>query len=203
MKRHTNKHITLFGLIISVLTVFGVAGASSVNAETTKTEEVELQFTLNPTLNLTVSSQEMKISDLMPGNAKDSNEITVTVTSNVVGGYYLAATAGTSSTDTKLKSGASAIESLDTTANLNNMTEAGSNTWGFRYAVGESALTNSKYNGLPKDGGDNGATGTKLTTTQDPAKTETVKCQVGVKVDSTLPPGTYQNVVNFYAVSNK
>lgn len=207
MKRHTNKQKKLLSVVVLGLVALGLAGVGKVRAAETKTSNVDVKFTVNSTMNVTIDKETMTVSELMPGTSGESDVATVTVKSNAVGGYYLSATAGTHETDTSLKQDAAgvekSIESIDTKADLENLSGQTGNKWGFRFTTGDEAgLTSMHYNGLPQDGNDGGKTGTQLVNVTSPTPDQKVKCQVGVKVDSDLPAGTYKNVVNFYVVAN-
>lgn len=206
MKRHTKTQKGLFGIVLG-LVILGLAGAGNAQAQTTQTEQVDVKFTLNPTMTLTIEGgDEMKIEGLNPGSYKDSNEITLKADTNAAGGFYLTATAGTKETDTNLKmeGGSKSIASIAAGSPIASMEAAGDNTWGFAFANTSDALKTSQYYGLKLDGDDvsDGEAGTGLRLLDINDTDREVKCKIGVKAGSDLAAGTYQNVVNFYVVTN-
>ena len=87
---------------------------------------VGVGFTFNPTLSINLSSADILIPNLAPGNSSDSNTITVTVNTNTAYGYTLNATVGEatnyntrnlkrSDTDAVLRSTPTAFTLLSTT----------------------------------------------------------------------------------------
>ncbi|MBQ3433081.1 hypothetical protein IJG22_02165, partial [Candidatus Saccharibacteria bacterium] len=55
---------------------------------------VDVEFTLNPTISINLSSNDLIIDNLTPGSSSDSNIITVDISTNAGYGYYMSATAG-------------------------------------------------------------------------------------------------------------
>lgn len=198
MIRHTNKKTKLFGVLFGLAVLGLTIGAANVSAEgKTATEEVPVQFTFNSTLNLTVSEDNMTISQLAPGLTAESNTVTLTVDTNNASGFYLSATAGGENTDLTSSNGSK----FTSMAAESDLSSAANQTWGFAYAVGSADLAASKYNGLPLDGKDQGATGKKLINANNPSADKTVKCKIGAKAGPATAAGTYTNVVNFYLVA--
>ena len=205
MKRHaTKKHIKTFGLFLG-LVALGLVGVKGVCAEKKVTEEVDVKFTFNSTLSMTVSGESMLIGEVTPGNTGESDELTVKVETNSTSGYYLAATAGSADkqyTDLKHEEKESVFKSMDVSAGVSDLKEAEDSSWGFRYAIGADAdLSSSKYNGLPLDASDEGQTGSRLVDAENSDGDNTVKCNIGVKAGPGMEAGTYTNVINFYAVA--
>lgn len=196
MERRT-KSLILF----VILGLVGFVGARSVYAQLKFQTTQPVQFTLNPTLSLSVSGN-LAINNLIAGTNADSNEITVAVNTNVMNGYYLTATAGTSSTNTNLINTSNSnyiFTSLATNASLADMSDADNNTWGYAFKVGSSSYGN--YSGLPLDNNDDGETGAVLIDTTDPADSKVVTFKIGAKASTSQPSGEYANTVNFYATS--
>lgn len=202
MKRHTNKHTKIFGLSVLALAMgVGIFTAAPTWA-VSKSQEVDVEFTFNSVITLTVDQGTMKIESLTSGMSKDSNEIKLTVDTNYANGYYVAATAGKSNTNTNLtgsKGGTIAhLSENDTKATLNDMAD---NTWGVACVEGDVTLTGVPYSGFPKDDDKNGTvTGKHILDESSWNGVKTAKCKVGVKTSPVLPAGTYTNVVNFYAI---
>ena len=208
MKRHTNTKNGIFGLIaLGMMVMLGAMAMHPTLAET-KSTDVPVQFTFNSAISLTVDKNQMTVEKMASGTAADSSEIVLTVDTNNAAGYYVSATAGTQSTNTDLASKDTSLSAykfthLATSDSKATAAAMADNTWGVACAAGASAdLTKTAYTGFPKDGGDNGATGKKILTSNTWNGEKKVKCRVGVKAGSTLAAGTYTNVVNFYAVAN-
>ena len=205
MKCHTTKKQTwIFGILfVFTAVVFSAVGARLVNAEgKTQTQEVDVKFTFNSVLNLTIDKQGVVITDLMPGNAKESDTAKLTIETNSPSGYYLSATVGQKDGKTDLTGASGKFTMMATNANIANISDAAASTWGFAYAKGESGdLSKSAFNGLGLDAGDNGATGTKLIDAASNDADKVVKFKVGAKAGPTTPAGTYSNQLNFYAVT--
>ena len=215
MKRHAS---ILIGLLTISLSAVAAKGASDVAALSYQAS-TGMKFTFNPTLNLTVSSGDLIISGLAPGNSADSNEITVTIGTNASHGYALYATAGNNSyagssnfaaNDLVLTNGGSVdttqtnkFTSLATDASVASMSSANPNTWGYAYATynttGSTWNSYSNYSGLPVY---TAATGAELLSTNDAADNQSVKFKIGANADDTQASGDYTNVINFYAVAN-
>ena len=171
----------------------------------------KVEFTFNPTITVSLSSYDLSISNLSPGDASDSNIITATVSTNAGYGYYLSATAGTTGGNTNL------THSTDNTytftslsSNKANLASFSDNTWGYSYSIdngatwisGDNGSAIAGYNGLPLDADDSGATGVNLLNTDSFAGTGSIKFKIGAKAATTQASGTYTGVVNFYAVTN-
>lgn len=209
MKRHTKTKNGIFGLIaFGLMLVLGVTAVHPTWAVMTKTQDVDVQFTFNSTISLTVDQQKMTIESMNSGMASDSSEILLTVDTNNASGYYVSATAGTQETSTDLENEDEELSAFKFTIlgvedSKQTAEEMDDNTWGIACAPGaETDLNSQPYFGLPQDGKDNGATGKQILTAQDWKGEKKVKCRFGVKASPTMAAGTYKNVVNFYAVAN-
>ena len=184
--------------------------------------DTNIDFTINPTIGISLSSTNLVIDDLAPGSYADSNIITISVNSNASHGYYLSATAGDNNTT-------SANHNTNLTNTINNnytfaslttsqssLSDFGDNNWGYSYCLttndcttnsnwisGSSGSTTAGYNGLPLDSGDNGATGVTLINTTSPVANGSVQFKIGAKASNTQASGTYTNTINFYAITNQ
>ena len=185
------------GAGVFVAALFGNGLASAVTYQ----DSVDVSFTFNPTISVDLSTSDLIISELTPGTTSDSNAVTITVSTNTAYGYYLTATAGTSSTSSDLVNSSNntyKFSSIATNADL--ATLATDNTWGYRTSS-DNGTTWSNYSGLPKDNNDNGETGKALIETNTPADSKTVKFKIGAKASTDQAAGTYTNTINFYAVA--
>ena len=181
----------------------------------TSQSSVGVQFTFNEALNLTMSSADLIIADLTPGNFADSNEITVSVGTNTAFGYELYATAGNSNydgssnfnpNDLVLTNGGAVdtaqtniFTSLETTDSYSAMSSAADDTWGFAYATYNGSAWNSysNYSGLPVYTED----GVELINTRSTADSQSIKFKIAAKASNTKTSGEYTNVVNFIAIA--
>ena len=206
MKSHTGI------LFTSVLMLGGLVSIGNVFALTFESTQ-DVSFTLNPTIRVTLSNNNMRINDLAPGNSNDSNIIKVTAESNAIAGYTLSSTVGNSTTYNTTNmthtNGTSTFTNLNSNkASLSNFNDS---TWGYSYAPcttvectntpswisGDiTGTTNSGYNGLPLYNTENP---TKLINATAPGSSA-VKFKFGAKASSSQIAGTYSNVINFIGV---
>ncbi len=204
---HTNKSFFKVALIIFPSLLFLLP--TSVVSALTYQNSVDVEFTINPSISINLSSNDLIIDNLTPGNSSDSNVITATVSTNAGYGYYMSATAGTSSTNTNLTSPTGSIFT-NLSSNAATLSSFPDNYWGYSYSTddgstwisGSQGNTNTGYDGLPLDNDDSGATGIILTSTDSFTNSGSVKFKIGAKASSTQASGTYTNTVNFYAVAN-
>ncbi len=167
----------------------------------TYSSNAEVGFTFNPTISVNLSG-DLLINNLAPGSSADSNVIDVNVSTNASHGYILVATAGTSSTNTNLinsDNNSYVFASLATNANLPALTT--DNTWGYSFSI-NNGTSWSNYSGLPLDNNDDGETGKELLFTDSPVDNRTIKFKIGAKASIDQAAGTYNNTINFYAITN-
>ena len=168
--------------------------------------DVNVGFTFNPTLSVSLSSSDLLISNLTPGSTGSSNEITVNVATNAANGYALSATVGhnsTYSTDSLVNSvdNNRVFSNIATDANLSlSDIEASESTniWGYSYKDNTLATPAwSNYNGLPLYS----STGVTLIDNDNTAdSTGNIDFKIAAKASSTQASGVYNNVINFTAV---
>ena len=173
---------------------------------TSYVDESEIQFTFNPMLTMSLSSSDMVITDLIPGNSENSNAVTVTVGTNNVYGYALSASVGdgTTYTSTSLtRSGGGEFASISSeSASLS------SGTWGFSTCVVTASTT------CPSDANTNWSNykGFSAVSTDVPLRSYTdgapqtaydreTQFRFGAYAAAGQTMGMYNNVINFKAVS--
>ncbi len=180
------------------------------------TAEADVQFTFNSTITLTINGKSegvdgITIGSLLPGATGESDPVTVKVDTNNATGYKLTATAGTKSTNTDLSGGGLTFKFTMLTCEQDNCSDENGqelsamsdDTWGVAFVEGEGSFGTTKYTGLPQDQDDQGATGKELLSKDAPsAEGNSVQVKVGAKAGATMQPGTYTNVINFYATAN-
>ena len=197
--------ITISLLFIVSNNVFDNASAESYESG------VGVSFTLNPSISVTVSG-DLAIANLTPGDYKDSNNITVTASSNSIAGYSLSSTVGSSTnTSTELRK-----DGVDTTnkfssittnkASLSNFDDS-TNTWGYSYSTDSGTTWQSGditgtpatgYNGLPLYTSSNSIKLINSTT----SGSSSVLFKIGARTTTNQIAGEYTNVINFIGVAN-
>ena len=197
--------ITISLLFIVSNNVFDNASAESYESG------VGVSFTLNPSISVTVSG-DLAIANLTPGDYKDSNNITVTASSNSIAGYSLSSTVGSSTnTSTELRK-----DGVDTTnkfssittnkASLSNFDDS-TNTWGYSYSTDSGSTwisgditgtTNTGYNGLPLYTSSSSIKLINSTT----SGSSSVLFKIGARTTTNQIAGEYTNVINFIGVAN-
>lgn len=178
---------TLLTLITLILGGGLIAGSARA---LTETREVDVEFTFDSVLTMSLSSRDLLIDDLVPGGVKNSNEIEITVNTNNASGYKLSATVGdatNNSRDLRHSGGTAAFASIAAGTSLAALATDG--TWGYSIDSGAS------FSGLPiyTDAGAelNSATGATVGVT---------KFLIGAKAATGQLAGDYSNVINFIAV---
>ena len=182
---------------VAVLAGFGVVGNLNRTAALTYQDNVDLQFTFEPSLTIDLSS-DLIIEDLAPGSASDSNVITITTSTNNVTGCTLSASTGngTTYTDTKLINGTAYFTSLATDANISGLNNINTGYWGYAYSS-DNGTTWSNYSGLPYY-----STTPKELAVTNTNGTSSINFKIAAVADSWQASGEYNNVINFYAVTN-
>ena len=205
MKRRT-KFVRLFclislGGILGGALLRGVDGVEALDYQS----NVGVGFTFNPSLNVTLSNEDLVINGLAPGTAaRDSNIIDVNVSTNVAYGCNLSATVGNSSNATQnLVNGDYSFTPLS--ASVAGLANFGNNEWGYSYSIdngtnwinGDYSSATAGYGVLPLYT----ATGVKLAGNSDNAGSS-VQFKIAAKAGATQASGEYTNVINFAAVAN-
>ena len=158
----------LYVLLISNVAVLSSFISFSMNVSAlTYSEAVDVSFTFNPSISVSLSAADLIINNLAPGSADDSNTITVSVSSNTATGYVLSANVGNSTTyNTRnlIKSGsADNFASIAFGSSLASLTT--DDTWGFSYKPSGSGTSWTNYSGLPLYS-DTNNTATLISTTE-------------------------------------
>ncbi|MBR3132319.1 hypothetical protein IKG33_02845 [Candidatus Saccharibacteria bacterium] len=191
----------VFGILLFIF-FMSCFSSKQVNA-LTYTDSVYVKFTFNPAVSMSVSSNNLVISNLATGDYSDSNIIIVNVATNTVNGYTLTATVGNSgNATTDLKNTANnsytlnSLATTDSLASMNNANVSSNGKWGFSFSTNDGS-TWSNYSGLPLYT----ATGKTLYST-DSAENKNIWFKIGAKASAEQVAGTYANTVNFYLVTN-
>ncbi len=173
--------------------------------------DVSIGFTFNPTISLSISPDNLTISNLTPGTAVESNTITVNIAANTAYGYNLTANVGSNTTNyntTNLVHASSATSTPTTNAtfaslaygaNITNKDNLPTNTWGYSYSK-DNGTTWQSYSGLPVYSDTEHSA--ELISTYNPANSKTIDFKIAANSSNTQPSGEYTNIINFYAVSN-
>ena len=102
MRQIINSRVKRMSLVFAVY-VLGLASAPARMAQAlTYQNEANVEFSINPTIGVSLSASDLVIDNLVPGTSADSNIITVSVNTNASHGYYLSATTGTAGGNTNL-----------------------------------------------------------------------------------------------------
>ena len=178
----------------------------------THQEGVGLEFTFNPTLNVSLSSSDLSIDNLSPGNYAYSNTINVNVSTNNSTGYSLSAKVGNDSTylnDRLISSNNGYFTNLSSIPTL--LSDFNDNEWGYTLASSNDLLNDTtgtmiEYTGLVYN------TNTIINATTDingtpPTNTNytgtnTTNFTIGARASVSQTSGTYSNVITFTAVAN-
>ena len=155
-------------------------------------DSADVQFTFNGVLTMSLSEGDLTISDLAPGNKKNSNPVAITVNTNSAYGYGLYATVGNATynnTNLTLAGGAGNFTSVATGTSTATLTGG---QWGYSTDAGAT------YKGLPLYTATNGA---ELKTTTGAASNDVTNFLIGAAAGTNQAQGTYNNVINFAAVA--
>ena len=185
--------------IISILTlsVISVMMASNTSA-LTYSGDVNVNFTFNTSLTVSLSSADIVINDLVPGTSDDSNIVDINVVTNNINGYYLTSTVGSSSNTTTNLTHSNNINTFASLSPSDSVVDTASfddNQWGYSYSA-DNQSTWSPYSGLPLYTN----TGTTLSEKYVPSN-ETINFKIGAKSSSTQASGEYTNTINFIATA--
>lgn len=174
----------VLGLVISgAIVVRGTSGMSYQSA-------VDVQFGLNQTLNITLSSNDLRIEDLTPGIVGESNPIQITVNTNNASGYKLTATVGTENNLTNNLVNPAGGVFISINGTVENFTDGG--TWGVSTDEGNN------FFGLPVYG----AAGGLLNSSNGPVSDDVINFSIGAKGGAGQVMGEYSNTIQFAIVAN-
>lgn len=180
---------------MAVFCFFGVGSVSAITYQ----GEVNVRFTFNDVLSLTVDDELIDVGTLLPGSSAVSDPITLTVNTNYLYGYKLLATVGDTTHDYRelmREDGEQSFVSLAVDSDVATLPD-GDSVWGYAKSV-DGGTTWSNYSGLPKY--DSNAK--LLNSSNGAAVNATTNFRVGAKVKNTQAPGTYSNVINFVLLTN-
>lgn len=208
MKSHTFLTLGLTVLGVGAV-VSNAAFLNNTSAETFQSsQDVSFQFT--PTIGVTVSSDNLTIGSLAPGGSSDSNIITVTATSNAVGGYQLKSTIGNTTynyTDLRISgSDSSHVFSNLGSSSASSLANLGDSKWGYSYSTNSGSTWRSGNIGSTSPNPYGGYANTSTAITHINATTpgsSSIQYKIGAKASNTQVAGTYKNVVNFTITANQ
>ena len=202
------KATKMIGLTLCMMICSGFLLREGASALTYQ-QDIDMSFTFNPTLSVSLSSADLTIDSLSPGTAADSNIVTVNILTNSVVGYTLNATVGNNTTyntrnlvhNNTSESASFASVDYSSTPTITSNTALSPSTWAYSYST-NNGTTWANYNGLPLySDTTNIAT---LKDTDGPVSSSTgdeVKFKIAAKADYDQQVGTYGNVVNFALVA--
>lgn len=201
IKRSWVFKVFVYGLVVGSLFVGKALSTVSVLA-LSYSQAVDVSFEFNPTLSISLSSADLLIPELAPGNVSDSNIITVGVSTNTAYGYTLTANVGNNSSYNTRNlirgdENTDTFTSVATDASLGSL--SADNTWGFSYLPSGSGSSWADYSGLPLySDTQNTKTLVETSSALDP---QSVQFKIAAKAASTMTAGEYRNVINFIAVA--
>ena len=181
---------------ISILSLVYINNTSALDYSS----NVGIGFTFNPTLSISLSSNDLVISNLVPGSMEDSNSINVSVATNASYGYMLSANVGDdihNNSNLTHSNNTNIFSSVATDADLASLTT--DNTWGYSYSK-DNGTTWQSYSGLPLYSDTEHSA--ELISTYNPANSKSIDFKIAANSSNTQPSGEYTNIINFYAVSN-
>lgn len=165
---------------------------------------IGLNFTFNPTLSISMSSNDLVIPDLIAGTSDNSNSLNVVVATNTLAGYTVSANTDNLAMVNNASSdhSFSSIEDNTYTDLTDFNTNAEDNTWGYSYSL-DNGSSWSNYTGFINT---NPTTNTVsdsdvLYDTTTPADNKTLGFKIAAKASSNQPSGVYTTTINFMAVS--
>ena len=193
-------------LPLLILVIIGLAGSDSASALTYQ-DELDVSFTFDSSISVSVSSNNLVVSSLSPSTYADSNVVTVTAATNNATGYTLTATAGdgTTYTNTNLIDSSNSFTSLGTSDSINSMSSADTSQygrWGYSFSTDSgttwrNATNGTGYSGLPYYT----AAGAQIINSNTNGASS-VQFKIGAKANVAQSAGTYKNVINFVAMAN-
>ena len=197
-----------------------VKGVSEAGALSYKKYQ-RVDFIFDPTIEVNISG-DLAITNLSPGQGKDSNIISVQTGTNVSSGMLLTATVGRNNGNndpyntTGLVNGNNSFTAL--TSAVASFAGFSANEWGYSYCTkgleictsddpevisdddwvsGNVGSTTNGYAGLPL----HSATGIQLASVSGNTQ-NTLQFKIGAKAGNSQASGEYTNIVNFKAVTN-
>ena len=206
MKRRTIKLIGLLTLMVisGGLIARAVLGGDAAQAVLEYQDDVDVHFTFNPAIGVSLSANSIEISKLAVGTSSNSEKVDVIVRTNNLYGYTLTATVGDSSHAyrdlTNVVSGTtyriSSIAFSNVGVNTLGLDASGNGTWGYSLDGGAT------YYGLPLYT-DESNVATLASSNDMPARGEArVPFWIGASASAAQAAGAYTNVINFLAVAN-
>lgn len=186
------KIITLC-LVIIMLSFANIINVSALSYS----NSIGIGFTFNPSLSISLSSSDLVINDLVPGSTLDSNDISISISTNSAYGYILSA--NINNEDLVHSNNINTFSSIATNADLSSLNDSeDNNIWGYSASL-DNGSTWSNYNGLSS------STSTTLlnTNTNNTANgIDTIDFKIAAKASNTQASGTYTGTINFVAVTN-
>ena len=184
------KIYILYIVTISILSLTYINNTSALDYSS----NVGIGFTFNPTLSVSLSSSDLVIPNLIPGNTLDSNNINVSVATNASYGYMLSANVN----DENLvhSNNIDTFSSIDTNAGLASLDDSDeSNIWGYSYKNNiASTPAWSNYSGLSRSIN-------KVLFNTDSNSSGSIDFKMAAKASETQPSGTYTGTINFIATT--
>ena len=201
-------------VILTIITALSILTATLLYttpvSAITYQDSVDVSFTFDPTLSISLSSSNISIDNLSPGNYAHSNTVAINVSTNNVYGYTLTAKVG----DNGGASGTSASSNLVNTSTSTSFTSLASNdnltlssfspnTWGYTTARSINNSTTT-YSGLLYniDTTLNVTRNARGTASSSYPGTNTTSFTIGASAAADQLAGDYTNTITFTVVTN-
>ena len=190
-------------LAILAVVIFGLALVNGVDALEYKSENVNVQFTYEPTLSLTTPGN-ISITVAPGAKAVSASTAVATVSTNNAKGYTLSATVGCATAGSGCYNSKELSDGTHSFSMVSSTTALTAGTWGI--STSSSATATSNFSPLAL----HNATATVLNKTTNAggtaasgyAGTANTTFRVGVYATASQVAGSYSNKVNFIAVAN-
>ncbi len=201
------KKINLLAIATS-LGVVGLAGAGTAAAVTNVSTESQVFVNVAPVIELSVVAADDSTSIVkMQGVANDfvNNSAVASVTTNSRYGYYLYMESANNYTDLRITGATGSEPSITSLTTQKQKSNFASDEWGyFKNDTGTSVDT-TYFRPIPAKNNADMLRGNNPSDTTDSANSKAANDQTtvtfGAKIGTTLPMGTYSNVVKFTAIT--
>lgn len=185
------------GCLLGFLAFCAIFAREKTNA-VTYSYDVDVNFTFNSVLSVSLSASNINLLDLVPGTSSVSNAVDISIGTNNAFGYTLKANVGSAENASRNMTHTNNVNTFTGIAvNANQASLTTDNTWGYSTSV-DSGSTWSNYSGLPLYT----AADSKTIVSKNAPSSDVVKFRVGAKAASSQLAGDYSNKITFIIVSN-
>lgn len=201
-----NGHVKL---LLGLSAIFGLVFGIPVSADKSDSVDVDVEFTFEPYLDVSLSSELLSIEGLTPGTFGESDPTNITIKTNNLTGYSMTATVGNAThASRQLENTAGAtgynFDMVTTDTEDDDLTGP---KWGYRKVAGPTdtdgtwSSIKTALSGLPLYS-DTGAEIAEISHSTVGPINHVVQFRIGAKAADDHLSGTYENVINFTVVAN-